>query len=120
MNEELRKEIEQLRREKTKTLRARYFELFGEESKSFDEAHLFRRIAWRLQALSEGDLSQRARHRPGRGRRSSATGAAKVLAGFGRRAGRTGSRSTSACGRNNATTAASRPNHCREDSPSGF
>jgi hypothetical protein len=63
MNEELRKEIEQLRREKTKALRARYLELFGEESKSSNQAHLFRRVAWRLQALSEGDLSQRARHR---------------------------------------------------------
>jgi len=61
MNEELRKEIEQLRREKTKALRARYLELFGEESKSSNQAHLFRRVAWRLQALSEGDLSQRAR-----------------------------------------------------------
>jgi Protein of unknown function (DUF2924) len=63
MNEEVRKEIEQLRREKTKALQARYLELFGEESKSSNQAHLFRRVAWRLQALSEGDLSQRARDR---------------------------------------------------------
>jgi len=63
MNDELKKEIEQLRREKTKALRARYLELFGEESKSSNQAHLFRRVAWRLQALSEGDLSQRARDR---------------------------------------------------------
>ncbi len=41
----------------------RYRELFGEESKSSNHAHLFRRVAWRLQALSEGDLSQRARER---------------------------------------------------------
>jgi hypothetical protein len=34
MNEDVRKEIEQLRREKTKALRARYLDLFGEESKS--------------------------------------------------------------------------------------
>jgi hypothetical protein len=45
MNEELRKEIEQLRREKAKALRARYLELFGEESKSSNQAHLFRRVA---------------------------------------------------------------------------
>jgi len=63
MNDEVRKEIEQLRRDKTKALRARYFELFGEESKSSNQAHLFRRIAWRLQALSDGDWSQRARDR---------------------------------------------------------
>jgi erythromycin esterase-like protein len=63
MNEELRKEIEQLRREKTTALRARYSELFGEESSSSNHAHLFRRLAWRLQALAEGDLTQRARER---------------------------------------------------------
>jgi hypothetical protein len=63
MKDEVRKEIEQLRREKTKALRVRYRELFGEESKSSNHAHLFRRVSWRLQALSEGDLSQRARER---------------------------------------------------------
>ena len=63
MNDELRKEIERLRGEKTKALRVRYQELFGEESRSSNHAHLFRRIAWRLQASSEGDLSQRARDR---------------------------------------------------------
>jgi hypothetical protein len=63
MNDEIRKEIEQLRREKTKVLKARYRELFGEQSPSSNHAHLFRRIAWRLQALSEGDLTQRARDR---------------------------------------------------------
>ena len=63
MNHEVHQEIEALRRQKTKALKARYRELFGEESRSFNHAHLFRRIAWRLQALSEGDLSQRARDR---------------------------------------------------------
>jgi hypothetical protein len=63
MNEELRKQIEELRRQKTKVLKTRYRELFGEESRSSNHAHLFRRVAWRLQALSEGDLSQRARDR---------------------------------------------------------
>jgi len=63
MNDEVRKEIEQLRRQKTKALKARYLELFGEESRSSNHAHLFRRIAWRLQALEEGELSQRARDR---------------------------------------------------------
>ncbi len=63
MNDELRREIEQLRRQNTKALKARYRELFDEESRSSNHAHLFRRIVWRLQALSEGDLSQRARDR---------------------------------------------------------
>jgi hypothetical protein len=63
MKQEVHQEIEVLRKEKTKALKARYRELFGEESRSSNHAHLFRRIAWRLQALSEGDLSQRARDR---------------------------------------------------------
>lgn len=56
-------EIEGLRKLKTKALKARYRELFGEESPSSNHAHLFRRIAWRLQARAEGDLSERARKR---------------------------------------------------------
>src|SRR5260370_10119486 len=63
MNQEVHQEIEALRKQKTKALKARYRDLFGEESRSSNHAHLFRRIAWRLQALSEGDLSQRARDR---------------------------------------------------------
>lgn len=56
-------EIEGLRKLKTKALRARYRELFGEESRSSNHAHSFLRIAWRLQARAEGDLSERARKR---------------------------------------------------------
>ena len=63
MSPEMHREIEALRRQKTKALKARYRELFGEESPSSNHAHLFRRIAWRLQALATGDLSQRARDR---------------------------------------------------------
>jgi hypothetical protein len=63
MNEEVQREVEVLRKLKTKALKLRYRELFGEESRSSNHAHLFRRIAWRLQALSEGDLSQRAHDR---------------------------------------------------------
>src|SRR5437868_3417774 len=63
MNDAVRNEIDNLRKERTKALKARYRELFGEESHSSNHAHLFRRIAWRLQALAEGDLSERARQR---------------------------------------------------------
>ncbi len=63
MNLQVHQEIEALRKQKTKALKARYRELFGEESRSSNHAHLFRRIAWRLQALAEGELSQRARDR---------------------------------------------------------
>src|SRR3954451_1323283 len=56
MDQALAMEIERLRKLKTKALQARYRELFGEESRSSNRAHLFRRIAWRLQARAEGDL----------------------------------------------------------------
>jgi len=44
-------------------LRRRYAELFGEPARSSHKPHLVRRIAWRLQALAEGGLSERARQR---------------------------------------------------------
>jgi hypothetical protein len=56
-------EIENLRRESLATLREKYREVFQEETRSRHREHLFRRIAWRLQALAEGDLSERARGR---------------------------------------------------------
>jgi len=61
MTEALALEIESLRRLKTKALQARYQEIFGEESRSSNHVHLFRRIVWRLQAREEGDRSERAR-----------------------------------------------------------
>src|SRR3954447_16161945 len=63
MKDTVRAEIEALRKLKASALRVRYRELFGEESQSSNQAYLFRRVAWRLQALSEGDLSVRARER---------------------------------------------------------
>ncbi|MBC8165498.1 MAG: DUF2924 domain-containing protein [Bryobacteraceae bacterium] len=63
MNEVIRNQIEALRTQPMKRLKQRYRELFGEDSPSCNQAHLFRRIAWRLQAMSEGDLSDRARGR---------------------------------------------------------
>jgi Protein of unknown function (DUF2924) len=63
MDETLRQEIESLRKLKTKELKLRYRELFGEDSSSSNQQHLFRRIAWRLQAQAEGDLTERAKQR---------------------------------------------------------
>lgn len=63
MDTDLQQQIESLRHLKTKELKRRFGELFGEESKSSNHQHLFRRIAWRLQAQAEGDLSARARER---------------------------------------------------------
>jgi len=56
-------EVEKLRRASLAVLRAKYREVFEEETRCRNREHLFRRIAWRLQALAEGDLSERARGR---------------------------------------------------------
>jgi Protein of unknown function (DUF2924) len=44
-------------------LRDRYAQVFGEETRVGNKAWLVKRIIWRLQALAEGDLSERARRR---------------------------------------------------------
>jgi hypothetical protein len=56
-------EIESLRRASMADLRKKYQEVFQEETRCKHREHLFRRIAWRVQALAEGDLSERARER---------------------------------------------------------
>jgi hypothetical protein len=58
-------QVAALARMSAKALRARYREVFGEEAKTGNAAWLRKRIAWRLQSLAEGDLSQRARQRAG-------------------------------------------------------
>jgi hypothetical protein len=54
------KEVAALERMKAKELRARYAEVFGDETKANHREWLIRRIAWRLQANAEGGLSDRA------------------------------------------------------------
>src|SRR4051794_37807775 len=44
-------------------LRERYLEVFGEPSRSGNKAYLFKKLAWRLQSLAEGGLSERAKRR---------------------------------------------------------
>ena len=56
-------EVEHLRQAGVTSLQKRYRELFQEEARSRHREHLFRKIVWRLQALSEGQLSERARAR---------------------------------------------------------
>jgi hypothetical protein len=56
-------EVEKLRRASLAALRQKYGEVFEEETRCRHREHLFRRIAWRLQVLAEGDLTQRARQR---------------------------------------------------------
>src|ERR1700694_2236373 len=46
-----------------KELRQRYLEVFGEETAAQNKVWLVRRIAWRLQSLAEGGLSERAQRR---------------------------------------------------------
>ena len=57
MEADIVNQIEHLRRVTVRQLRDRYKEIFGEESCSNHKEFLFRRIAWRLQALAEGDIS---------------------------------------------------------------
>jgi hypothetical protein len=45
----------------TAQLRLQYHKMFGYASHSNHMVYLFRRLAWRLQSLAEGDLSERAR-----------------------------------------------------------
>ena len=44
-------------------LRQRFAEVFGEATTASNRTWLVKRIIWRLQALAEGDLSERARRR---------------------------------------------------------
>jgi len=55
--------VKALNRMTVTQLRQRYAEIFGEAARSFNKQHLVKRIAWRLQAIHEGDLSERARRR---------------------------------------------------------
>jgi len=54
VDDDLRQEIARLRGSKVKQLKLRYRELFGEESPSSNQRHLFRRIAWQLQRGRQG------------------------------------------------------------------
>ena len=56
-------ELAALKRLSVTQLQACHAELFGESTTARHKTWLIRRLAWRLQALAEGDLSERARHR---------------------------------------------------------
>jgi hypothetical protein len=63
MHPNVSREVAALDRLTVPQLRRRYAEVFGEPTKANNRAWLVRRLAWRLQALAEGDLSERARQR---------------------------------------------------------
>jgi hypothetical protein len=57
------KEVAAMQRMTTAELRARYADVFGEATRANNKGWLIKRITWRLQALAEGGLSERARRR---------------------------------------------------------
>jgi hypothetical protein len=60
---EIAAEIAALDRLSTGDLAERYAELHGQPCRTRHRAYLIRKIAWRIQANAEGDLSERARKR---------------------------------------------------------
>lgn len=54
------RQIAELQRLGVKQLRQRYEECFGETTGAANKAWLLKRIVWRMQALAEGGLSERA------------------------------------------------------------
>ena len=55
--------IDELRTMTIGELRAKHLELFGEPARTGNRGYLWRRLAWRIQAGAEGELSERARLR---------------------------------------------------------
>lgn len=63
MSLNIAREMTNLQKMKPVELRAKHEEVFGEATRTGNRAYLIKRIAWRLQANAEGDLSERARQR---------------------------------------------------------
>jgi len=59
----IKAELAALERMTTGELAERYAELTGQPARTRHRAYLIRKIAWRLQANAQGDLSERARRR---------------------------------------------------------
>jgi len=63
MHVNVAKEMSALEAMSVAGLRAKYAQVFREETRAGNRTWLIKRIVWRLQALAEGDLSERARRR---------------------------------------------------------
>jgi len=63
MQTNVREQIARLREMTPAQLRSKYQEVFGEPVRTGNRDFLFKRIAWRVQSLAEGGLSERARQR---------------------------------------------------------
>ncbi len=59
----IQQQTDELRDMPVSRLRERYADVFGEPTTSGNRQWLYRRVAWRVQSLAEGDLSERARRR---------------------------------------------------------
>ena len=57
------KEISTLKRMTVAELRKKHIDVFGEATRAGHKDYLVKRIAWRIQAVAEGGLSERARQR---------------------------------------------------------
>ena len=63
MTESIATQIQALRKMTVAELRSKHLELFGTESRSRHKDQLFKRLAWRIQELKYGGLSERAKRR---------------------------------------------------------
>ena len=57
------KQMADLKEMTVRELREKYEAVFGEPTRAGNKDFLFKRIAWRIQSLAEGDLSERDRRR---------------------------------------------------------
>jgi DUF2924 family protein len=57
------RQISALQHLSVQQLRAKFAELFGASTNAHNRDWLLKRVAWRLQSLEEGDLSERAKRR---------------------------------------------------------
>jgi len=63
MTTSLDDQLAAVERMSTNELCQRYAELFGQPVRTRHKQYLIRKIAWRMQAMAEGDLSERAKKR---------------------------------------------------------
>jgi hypothetical protein len=59
----IEKEVAAMQRMTVGELQIKYADVFGDATQARNKQWLIKRIAWRMQSLAEGDLSERARQR---------------------------------------------------------
>jgi Protein of unknown function (DUF2924) len=63
MTADIIRQIDKLKRMTVRELRVKYREVYGEDTKAGNKDWLWKRIAWRIQELQYGGLSERAKKR---------------------------------------------------------